>query len=106
MGMIQWEIRAESSACHPPHIILFNKNFIVVHHMETGCLVQVISRDHVRCTWDGQGINQPQNISEGSGGDVIQQEPCIHGVMQQLDIQPYGRLVGTESVFELIPKVL
>lgn len=72
--------------------------------METGCLVQIISGSDIQCIWDGQGIHQPQDISQGSS-ELAFQKSRVHGVMNKEAFQPGKSEVLTQDVFELVLKI-
>ncbi|KAF9785478.1 CNH domain-containing protein [Thelephora terrestris] len=105
IGTVEWEGKADRVTCHPPYILLFDQRFIEIRHVETGCLVQIISGNDVRCTWDGRGANQSQPISEGSSDDVVSRQPRVHGVMNMEALLHGKRAVTTQHVFELVPIV-
>jgi len=96
-GIVEWEGKAEKVAWHPPYVLLFNSQFIEVHHMETGYLAQIISGNDIQCIWDGQGTDRPQSTSQSAS-----QESRVHGVMNKGALQP-GRGQGlAKHVFELV----
>lgn len=105
MGTVEWEGWAERAAWHPPYILLFNSQFIEVRHVQTGHLVQIISGNDIRCTWDGRGTSQSQAISEGSWVEVNSPELRIHAVMNLDSSQPERRGATAQHLFELIPKI-
>jgi hypothetical protein len=105
IGTIEWEGTAERIAWHPPYILLFDSRFIEIRHVETGRLVQIISGNDMRCTWDGRGTNHAQPVSEGPCDEIVSQEPRVHGVMNMEVTQPGRRGTATQHVFELIPTV-
>ena len=101
IGTVKREGTAERVELHPPYIFLFDSRFIEIRNIETGLLVQIISGNDIRCTWDGRGTNYSHAVSEGSW-DVLQ-EPRVHGVMDMEAPQPGKGGVTTQHVFELIP---
>ncbi|KAF9779311.1 CNH domain-containing protein [Thelephora terrestris] len=101
MGTVEWEGTAERVAWHPPYVLLFDSHFIEIRHIETGRLVQIISGNDMRCSWDGRGTSQA--ISEGALDEGVSQEPRVHGVME-MEMPPLGKIGETaQHVFELIP---
>ena len=104
MGTIEWEGTAERVAWHPPHILLFDSRFIEIRHVETGRLVQIISGNDMRCIWDGRVTNNSQAVLQGLWGEIMLQEPRIHGVMNTEIVLP-DRGVTAQHVFGLIPTV-
>jgi len=106
IGTIEWEGTAERVAWHPPYILLFDSRFIEIRHVETGRLVQIISGNDVRCTWDGRGTSHSQAVSEGPWDEIVSPELRIHGVMNTEVVQRGRRGVTTQHVFELTPTVL
>ena len=105
IGTIEWEGTAERVAWHQPYILLFDSQFIEIRHVETGRLVQIITGNDMRCTWDGRSTNYFQSASEGPCDEIVSQEPRVHGVMSMEITQPGMRGTATERVFELIPTV-
>ena len=105
VGTVEWEGTAERVAWHPPYVLLFDCRFIEIRHVGTGHLVQIISGNDLRCTWDGRGMSQSQVIFKGPWDELVLQEPRIHGVMNTESPKPAGRGVATQHVFELIPTV-
>lgn len=97
----EWEGKAEKVAWNPPYILLFNSQFIEIHHMENGYLAQIISGDDIQCTWDGQGTNKPQNMSQSSV-EFPMQEIRVHGVMNKEVLQLDKSEVLAQHVFELV----
>lgn len=97
-GIVEWEGTAERAALHAKHILLFDRRFIEIRHVETGHLVQVIHGADMRCTWDDRGTNQSQTPPDS-------RESRVHGVMN-VETPPSGRgRVITQQVFELVPMV-
>ncbi|KAF9645893.1 hypothetical protein BDM02DRAFT_3100699, partial [Thelephora ganbajun] len=68
----------ERVAWHPPYI-LFDGRFVEIRHVKTDRLVQIISGNDMRWTWDGRGTNHSQAASEGSWDEIISQEARVHG---------------------------
>ena len=100
-GTIEWEGKAERVAWHPPYILLFDPQFIEIRHVETGHLVQIISGNDMRCSWDGRGTYQ--TIPEGALAEGVSQEPRVHGVMN-MEMPQLGNMGETvQHVFELMP---
>jgi len=97
-GVVEWEGTAERAALHAKYILLFDRKFIEIRHVETGHLVQVIHGADMRCTWDDRRTNQFQTSPDS-------RESRVHGVMS-VETPPSGRgRVITQQVFELIPMV-
>ena len=104
IGTIEWEGTAERVAWHPPYILLFDRRFIEIRHVETGRLVQIISGNGIRCIWDGRVANNSQAISQGLWGEIILRESRIHGVMNTEIVLP-DKGVTAQHVFGLFPTV-
>ncbi|KAF9785479.1 CNH domain-containing protein [Thelephora terrestris] len=100
-GTVEWEGKAERVAWHPPYILLFDPQFIEIRHVETGRLVQIISGNDMRCSWDGRGTYRA--IPEGALAEVVSQEPRVHGVMN-MEMPQLGNMGETvQHVFGLMP---
>ena len=105
-GAIEWEGTAERVALHPPYILLFDSRFIEIRYVETGRLVQIILGNDIRCIWDGRSqIVLERSWNERSWDGIVSQAPRVHGVMNTEAVQPGGRGVTTQRVFELVPTV-
>jgi len=103
MGIVDWEGKAERVAWHPPYILLFDRRFIEIRHVETSRLVQIIPGNDMRCVQDGRGMIQAQVTSEDPMDEVSAQEPRVHGVTSKEAPRPGAEGVWTQRVFELIP---
>src|SRR5882724_12068517 len=81
-GLIEWEEMAESVACHPPYIFLFNSQFIEVRHFDTGRLTQIIMGNDIACIWHGQG-SVPRVTTSGPDEQdgSLSQEALVHVLM-------------------------
>lgn len=105
MGTVEWEGKAEQVAWHPPYILLFDRRFVEIRHLETGRLVQIICGNNIRCTWDGRGTNKSQPACTGTSGEAVSRQPGVHGVMNVEGPHPDRGTVTTKHVFELVPRV-
>ena len=99
---IEWEGTAERVAFHSPYILLFDSRFIEIRHIETGRLIQIISGNDIRCTWDGRAIGSTP--ADGQNSDSMQ-DPQVHVAMTNTELTTVGinMKAFAQKVFELIP---
>jgi RHO1 GDP-GTP exchange protein 1/2 len=78
--------------------------------METGCLVQIIQGNDVRCLWDGRGVNSTVVIPGPEDyQDRITSEVKVHAVTNAVEpaMQPGSSIRPSKDmaqhIFELLP---
>jgi RHO1 GDP-GTP exchange protein 1/2 len=86
-SLIEWDGTAEHVAMSSPYILLFNRRFVEIRHVETGHLAQIIPGGEIHCLWDGRGgdFSMASQVP-GHPQDHIPQEKEIHAVMNTVEV--------------------
>jgi RHO1 GDP-GTP exchange protein 1/2 len=110
-GIVEWEGTAERVALSSPYILLFDRRFIEIRHMESGRLAQIMLGNHIRCLWDGRGADASMVIRSSDDQDRMAQVAQVHAVISvsQPNAKPRSGIrpsrAVAQHVFKLIPIV-
>ncbi|KZP01565.1 Dbl-like domain-containing protein [Calocera viscosa TUFC12733] len=107
-GVVEWEGKPLKAAFHAPYVLLFDKRFIEIRHIDKLHLVQIIPGTDISLIYDGRASDMTPQIDPGPEGysdGSTPQDARIHAVMKMpQNPNPHHR--GTaQHVFELVPTI-